>query len=330
MCNRVITFVLLFLLNAITVVSQNSLTGTIQDFDTGERLQYANISLLNSPVGTMTNENGEFVLYLNKTNLKDTLLISFLGYSNLKIPVDSAFFKQNVFRLKKSIEFINEVTVKPIDPFELLQNALLKKSYLYNVNAYNSEGFYREIMLENNEPVKLAEAACLFYISPYASKFNRNDAIWNYLDFSAYNSNYRYDQALNYSTNATYPDDAVQIISARSSDDFTGSISKFCIAGGPLNITATDFFRNETFYFSSSGLKTLKNKKKFTYHIDFSIYDGKNVYDLNFVSKQNSDWLRVIVERESGAIISYSGKYTLNNSSQMERTGQIKGQKKDC
>ncbi|HOD89304.1 MAG TPA: carboxypeptidase-like regulatory domain-containing protein [Bacteroidales bacterium] len=328
MCNRVITFVLLFLLNAITVVSQNSLTGTIQDFDTGERLQYANISLLNSPVGTMTNENGEFVLYLNKTNLKDTLLISFLGYSNLKIPVDSAFFKQNVFRLKKSIEFINEVTVKPIDPFELLQNALLKKSYLYNVNAYNSEGFYREIMLENNEPVKLAEAACLFYISPYASKFNRNDAIWNYLDFSAYNSNYRYDQALNYSTNATYPDDAVQIISARSSDDFTGSISKFCIAGGPLNITATDFFRNETFYFSSSGLKTLKNKKKFTYHIDFSIYDGKNVYDLNFVSKQNSDWLRVIVERESGAIISYSGKYTLNNSSQMERTGQIKGQKK--
>ena len=107
----------MFLLNAITVVSQNSLTGTIQDFDTGERLQYANISLLNSPVGTMTNENGEFVLYLNKTNLKDTLLISFLGYSNLKIPVDSAFFKQNVFRLKKSIEFINEVTVKPIDPF---------------------------------------------------------------------------------------------------------------------------------------------------------------------------------------------------------------------
>ena len=79
-----------------------------------------------------------------------------------------------------------------------------------------------------------------FYISPYASKFNRNDAIWNYLDFSAYNSNYRYDQALNYSTNATYPDDAVQIISAFS-DDFTGSISKFCIAGGPLNITATDF-----------------------------------------------------------------------------------------
>lgn len=72
----------------------------------------------------------------------------------------------------------------------------------------------------------------------------------------------------------------------------------------------------------------MKNKKKFTYHIDFSIYDGKNVYDLNFVSKQNSDWLRVIVERESGAIISYSGKYTLNNSSQMERTGQIKGQKR--
>ena len=40
----------MFLLNAITVVSQNSLTGTIQDFDTGERLQYANISLLNSPL----------------------------------------------------------------------------------------------------------------------------------------------------------------------------------------------------------------------------------------------------------------------------------------
>lgn len=94
-----------------------------------------------------------------------------------------------------------------------------------------------------------------FYISPYASKFNRNDAIWNYLDFSAYNSNYRYDQALNYSTNATYPDDAVQIISARSSDDFTGSISKFCIAGGPLNITATDFLEMKHFILVHQGLK---------------------------------------------------------------------------
>lgn len=314
--------------NSILASGIATINGIVQDYDTGERLQYANISLLNSPIGTMTNENGEFVLSLDKTNLKDTLIISYLGYSSLRIPVDSAFLESNVFRLKKSLQFINEITVKPIDPFDLLQNALLKKSNLYNVYGYNSEGFYREIMFEGNAPVKLAEAACIFYISPYTAEFNRNDAIWNYLDFSAYNSNYRYDQALNYSTNATYPDDAVQIIRARSADDFSGSISKFCIAGGPLNITATDFFRNETFYFSSSGFKNLKNKKKFTSHIDFSIYDGKNVYDVNFVSKLNSDWLRIIIDRESGAIISYSGKYTLNKSSLMERTGQINGQKK--
>lgn len=317
------------LISSYGIFAQNRIRGVVQDAETGEKLQYANISLLNSGLGTMTNSEGIFVINLSGYKKPDTLAVSYLGYEIITSPLDSLFYRDNIFELVKSVEIIDEIVIKPIDPYQVLIDAIAARPLNYNRVSYNADGFYREILFENDFPVKLAEAAGLFNISPYNSPFDKSEAIWNYLDFSGYSSTYKYDQGLNYSTNATYPDDAVKIIQARSSDNLSGTISKFTINGGPLNITGTDIFRIEKFFFSKNGLKQLNRKNKFKASIDYKIYDSRNVYELLFKSKTDSDWLRVLVDRKTMAIICYEGKYNINNSSFMPRTGQVAGKKKN-
>lgn len=52
-------------------------------------IEYANVGILGKPQGTVSDSLGKFALFLDKTFLNDTILISHLGYENRKILVSS-------------------------------------------------------------------------------------------------------------------------------------------------------------------------------------------------------------------------------------------------
>ncbi len=75
---------LLFFVGSIAVFSQNvTLSGYINDTETGERLLGANIYDLGSKSGTVSNNYGFYSLQLPKSK-KTTLVISYLGYATIK------------------------------------------------------------------------------------------------------------------------------------------------------------------------------------------------------------------------------------------------------
>lgn len=65
-----------------------NLSGTVSDSKSKEPLVYANITLLNENRGVATNEEGAFEFDISKS-LKDTLLISYLGYTSKKMAIPS-------------------------------------------------------------------------------------------------------------------------------------------------------------------------------------------------------------------------------------------------
>ena len=102
----------LFLFFSLIILSQKQLLkGQIIHAETKKPLSAAHILNLNTVTGTITNEKGLFEL-TTKTN--DTILVSYLGFSSIKLKVTNDLLKGNdvVISLEEKPEEMKEVLVK--------------------------------------------------------------------------------------------------------------------------------------------------------------------------------------------------------------------------
>ncbi len=103
---------IVFLFISIVGYSQNQkLKGQVIHAETKKPLSAAHILNLNSVTGTITNEKGLFEL-TSKAN--DTVLVSFLGFSSIKLKVTNDLLKGNevVISLREKPEEVKEVVIR--------------------------------------------------------------------------------------------------------------------------------------------------------------------------------------------------------------------------
>lgn len=101
-------FSLLFLLTTVYLFGQTKVSGYV--FDTfNEAVPYANIIFKNSSEGTITDENGRF--YLESTETWDTLVVSFLGYRTLEVPLTKKVNYDLKFTLEEDVSTLKEVVI---------------------------------------------------------------------------------------------------------------------------------------------------------------------------------------------------------------------------
>ena len=146
-----------------------TLNGVILDEITGEPLSYANIGLYNKSIGTISNDNGEFILKMNRRYLDDTLVVSFMGYRNRFIPIRQ-FRDSSVIKMEKKLYTIQEVIVRTFDADMILQEALARIRGNYFFHPIISTGFYRESIMRDNEYTTVSEAVVDMY-KPYNKVF---------------------------------------------------------------------------------------------------------------------------------------------------------------
>ena len=77
----------IFFISLNFIHAQTKVGGVVHD-DTGATVPFANVVFANSTSGTTTNEDGDF--YLQAEGNFDTLVVSFLGYKTLKVPLKSS------------------------------------------------------------------------------------------------------------------------------------------------------------------------------------------------------------------------------------------------
>nr|WP_182512486.1 TonB-dependent receptor [Rufibacter quisquiliarum] len=82
-------FLLTCLLHLGAIAQQMTITGTVRDAQTREPLGFCSISVVNSSLGTMTDEKGRFTLKLPQVQPNGQLVVSFLGYQNDTLPLQA-------------------------------------------------------------------------------------------------------------------------------------------------------------------------------------------------------------------------------------------------
>jgi hypothetical protein len=105
---------LIFIFSTITYSQINTISGTILD-SLKNPIKYANVGVLNKPIGSVTNDKGEFSFSSENIIIEmDTLKISCLGFKTKTIILKNVSNKINV-SLDNNIENLNEVIINKTD-----------------------------------------------------------------------------------------------------------------------------------------------------------------------------------------------------------------------
>jgi hypothetical protein len=67
--------------------------GVVKNAKNKKHIEYVNVSAAGTHVGTVTNENGEFILKINKALDVYEIELSYLGYYNAKYSIDRRIVK---------------------------------------------------------------------------------------------------------------------------------------------------------------------------------------------------------------------------------------------
>jgi len=144
-------------------------TGKVIDNTTKKPVVFANVYLIGSSLGIVTNSEGEFVLKVPVTEMNRKVGFSYLGYNNKVIALTDLKEKDNVIRLDISAVSLDEVVIRTDDPIELLRMAMRRVNENYKNDPEMLIGFYRETVKQNRSYVAVAEAVLDVYKGSYNS-----------------------------------------------------------------------------------------------------------------------------------------------------------------
>ena len=141
----------------------------IKDKDSRKELGNVNIVLVGSNIGTVSNAEGGFSLRVPQEHLQKGLVISHIGYSNVRVSVEDLMNKDKEFVIwmSPSTMLLKELNVFGGDPRELVEKAVQKipQNYADNHNMFSS--FYRETIQKGRRYIGISEAVANVYKTPY-------------------------------------------------------------------------------------------------------------------------------------------------------------------
>lgn len=172
--NQIAAFLLIFFLalGIAPVSAQNeshyiSVSGVVKDKKSKKKLEYVNVSIPGTGIGTVTNEDGEFLIKINDSIDAKSIEISHLGYSNYKLPLDRQNPQRAEIFLTANVNLLNEVVVESIEPQDLIRKAMQNVEKNYSPKANLMTGFYRETVKKGRNYINISEAVIGIYKTPY-------------------------------------------------------------------------------------------------------------------------------------------------------------------
>jgi len=181
----------------------------------GEPLPMVNISFKNRPLGSVTNDAGEFEIKVPVSYFVDTLFFSSLGYETVGIPVFSNDTAIEVTLNETSVS-LPEVTIKYKDVDEIVKLFMENQKYNYFENSTLFTAFFRETIKQDDRYVNVSEAVL---------------------------------QILKYSYNEPFKLEHVKFVKGRKYKDVEEmQCVNFRIEGGPFYFSRIDIARYKDFF----------------------------------------------------------------------------------
>lgn len=140
----------------------SAISGVVMNKENQEPLPYASVRLKNHPIGTVSNDDGEFDFYIPKSKRNDTLSISFIGFNSYEIPL-TAVGESLQIELSPSVNVLDEVLLTEKSPLDYIKRALERIPDNYPQEPYQSLAYYREKFIENGAVINKEEGVFKTY-----------------------------------------------------------------------------------------------------------------------------------------------------------------------
>ena len=160
-------FLLLFLLLGMAgnAAAQKTINGTVSDARTGERLPAANIAIEGTYKGTISNENGKYMLTIPDTLLPATITVRFIGYQRQSKEITAEGPQRQDITLEPSVTEMQEITVTNEDPGMRIMREVIrrKQQWRQKLNTYSAEAYTRQTLSNDTSIVSITESASQVY-----------------------------------------------------------------------------------------------------------------------------------------------------------------------
>lgn len=157
----------------------NLYRGKVMDSNTKKPLVFANISIENTNISTISNTEGDFSLKVPKDLLEGNVIVSYLGYKTIEVPLGQMNGKTNEIALQTSVIELPGISLAvPKDAEALVRETFERKGDNYFDDPTLMTAFYRETIKKRRRNVSLSEAVVNIYKSPYNSQ--KRDAVTLY------------------------------------------------------------------------------------------------------------------------------------------------------
>ena len=167
--SKYIAFVLCLLLSGMGAnlyAQSRTVSGRVIDSRNQKGLPNVSISLKGTNIGTVSNADGNFSLYMADCN-NTAISFSTVGYTSLSISSDSLASANNIIRMDRQPVELSEVVIYGGDPMKILSAALKKIPDNYSLNRDMLSMFYRETIRKGKRFIGVSEAAIDVYKTPY-------------------------------------------------------------------------------------------------------------------------------------------------------------------
>lgn len=274
-----------FLCCITSIFSQTKISVVVSDSTTNLPLPFALVYLKSSGLGMSTNFQGEANLMLKDKKIsEDTLVISYVGYEEKRLPIncfENQSVKVSLVTASKEFPAVDVVYKKPIPLKKILKNVLKNTKENYSESDVGFEGFYRELIKENDQYTILNEAIVNLYYTGYTH--NSIDLKmykkWQYDDSYAFEYKWSWFDGFPIQFNSI--NDKASIVAARTSETSSNSNLDFSITGGPLSLTAKDYVKYRYDFLNPKTFSNYKYEKR-----ESEIVNGENCYVIYFSPKE--------------------------------------------
>jgi hypothetical protein len=152
------------------------ISGQVVESDGKSPVPYAAITIEGEYIGTISNNDGNFVLKIPFPLQDRNIVISSLGYKQLTIP-RKLLESEPVVRMQDESIKLREIQVKPVDPKAIIQQFRnnIEKNYADEPQLMMT--FYRETARQDGNYVGVWEAAMEILKAPYKYKYDVPDRV---------------------------------------------------------------------------------------------------------------------------------------------------------
>ncbi len=165
-----LTFLFVIFLQFGAVAQQEMITGKIIDQTTQKPIPQASLTVNNRQKGTVTNNEGQFMLLLAEVQDADSIRISCIGYESVTLKVSKLKSgKEIVISLVPQVFDLNEVVIKPQSIGAILAEAIATTNALLPVTT-NLNAYYKEFAYTDGKLYKYADAAVDYTVNNSGKK----------------------------------------------------------------------------------------------------------------------------------------------------------------